>query len=307
MPELPIGRASALIALCIDKASGWGCGMRYWISRPYRLFRILLLCVLALTQSIVAMAGETVRINGSGTGLAMLNPLIKTYVESHPGISFEVDRPLGSSGSLKALAAGALDIAVISKALKPEEAEQGLKFSAFGKTPLAIVAGSRVPVKAISTADLEAIYSGKIRKWQNNENIRIVLRPLEDIDTKILRGLSPGMNEAITQAQTLRGMLTAVTDPESNQMVADTLGSIGTAGLAGLMVEGGSLTILPLNGVMPTLDSLANGSYPLAKEISFVTRNASSESALKFLDFVYSVKGRAIVKKVGVLTLTGGR
>ncbi|MFH0996653.1 MAG: substrate-binding domain-containing protein [Pseudomonadota bacterium] len=273
----------------------------------FRFFSLILLNAIISTGPACALAGETVRINGSGSGLAMMKPLIKAYVESYPGVSFEMEKPLGSSGAIKALAAGALDIAVSSKPLKPEEAAQDLKLSPFGKTPLAIVTGSNVPVNNISTPELEAIYSGKTRIWPNNERIRVVLRPLEDIDTKILRGLSPGMNEAIDQAQNTRGMITAVTDPESNLMVANTIGSIGSSGLSGIMVEKTSLKILSLNGVMPTLASLAQGRYPLAKEIHFVTRSHLSESARNFLDFIYSDKGRAIVEAVGVLTSAGGK
>ncbi len=281
--------------------------MRHLAVALFRLFSLVLLYAIISVGPTHALAGETVRINGSGTGLEMMKPLIKAYVESNPGVLFEMEKPLGSSGAITALIAGALDIAVSSKLLKPEEAAKGAKLSPFGKTPLAIVTGSNVPVKSISTQELEAIYSGRTRKWPNSERIRVILRPLEDIDTKILRGLSPGMNKAITQAQSRRGMTTAVTDPESNQAVANTIGSIGTSGLTGIMVENTSVKIISLNGVMPTIASLADGRYPLAKEIHFVTLSHLSESAQKFLDFIYSDKGRAIVENVGVLTATGGK
>jgi phosphate transport system substrate-binding protein len=281
--------------------------MRHLPVALFEFFSFVLLCAIISIGPTHALAGEPVRINGSGTGLEMMKPLIKAYAESEPGVLFEMEKPLGSSGAIKALIAGALDIAVSSKLLKPEEAAQGVKLSYFGKTPLAIVTGSSVPVKNVSTEELEAIYSGRTRRWPNNENVRVILRPLEDIDTKILRGLSPGMNEAITQAQSRRGMITAVTDPESNQAVANTIGSIGTSGLTGIIVEKTTLRVLSLNGVMPTIASLRDGHYPLAKEIHFATLNHLSESAQKFLDFVYSDKGRAIVENVGVLTTTGGK
>jgi phosphate transport system substrate-binding protein len=276
--------------------------MRHLEFASFRFFTLVLLFALISGGLKLSMAGETVRINGSGTGLEMMKPLIKAYVVSDPGASFEVEKPLGSSGAIKALIAGVLDIAVISKLLNPEEAAQGVKLRPFGTTPLVIVTGSNVPVENISTEELEAIYSGRTRKWQNNENIRVVLRPLMSTDTKILRGLSPGMDEAVTQAQSCKGMITGVTDIESNQAVADTIGSIGTSGLAGILVEKSSLNILSLNGVMPTTTSLAEGRYPLAKEINFVTLNQPPESVQKLLDFIYSEKGLAIVKKIGVLT-----
>jgi phosphate transport system substrate-binding protein len=102
-------------------------------------------------------------------------------------------------------------------------------------------------------------------------------------------------------------MLTAVTDPESNHMVATTQGGIGTAGLAGVLVEQTVLRVLALNGVAPSIAALANGSYPLAKELHIVTRTQTTEPTRRFLEFVYSPRGRAIVERVGVLTTTGGK
>jgi phosphate transport system substrate-binding protein len=273
----------------------------------FRFFSLVPLYAILSGGPAQALAGELIRINGSGTGLEMMKPLIQAYAGSDPGAVFEIEKPLGSSGAIKALLAGALDIAVSSKPLKPEEAAQGLELHPFGRTPLVVVTGSNVPVTNISTENLEAIYSGRTRKWPNNENIRVVLRPLEDIDTKILRGLSPGMDEAVTLAQSRRGMITAVTDPESNQAVANMIGSIGTSGLANILVEKTSLKILSLNGVMPTTASLAEGRYPLAKEIHFVFRSPLPESARKFLHFIYADKGRSIAENVGVLTVAGSK
>ena len=270
-----------------------------------RSFCIILLYLLIFGGQKNASAAETVRINGSGAGLEMMKPLIEVYVKSYPGVTFEMHKPLGSSGAIKALIAGALDIAVTSKPVKPEELSKGAKVSTFGKTPLAIVANKSVMQKDIRTTELEAIYSGVTRKWPNGENIRVVLRPLEDIDTKILRGLSPGMDKAVSEAQRRRGMLTAVTDPESNEAVSRTEGSIGAAGLAGIMATKIPLSILSLNGVMPTPAALADGSYPLSKDINFVTRGRLPGAAAKFLDFIYSEKGRAVVERIGVLVTAG--
>jgi len=270
-----------------------------------RTLQLLLLATL-WAWPVRSFATETIRINGSGTGLEMMKPLIQAYLKTTPDVLFVMKPPLGSSGAHKALAAGALDIAVSSKPLTQQETEQGLRLTPFGRTPLAIVAGLNVPLSGLTTTEIEAIYTGRTRKWSNNAIIRLILRPMEDIDTKILRRLSPGMDEAIDQAHNRRGILTAVTDPESNEAVSKIPGSLGTAGLAGLLVEKPSLKILSLNGVMPTVAALEQGRYPLAKPIHFVTREPLSESAQRFLLFVYSDAGRDIVARVGVQVVPDG-
>ncbi len=281
--------------------------MRHWPGFLNRSFFFILLNILIFGGQANVFAGETVRINGSGTGLEMMKPLIEAYQKTHRGVTFEMHKPLGSSGAIKALLAGYLDIAVTSRPLKPDEVAKGAKVSKFGKTPLAVVANKSVSQKNILTRELIAIYSGASRTWPNGENIRVVLRPLEDIDTNILRGLSPGMDKAVSEAQRRRGMILAVTDPESNEAVSKIEDSIGTAGLAGIMATKIPLNILSLNGVMPTTAALADGRYPLAKDLNFVTRGKLPGAAAEFLDFIYSGKGRAVVEKIGVLVAAGDK
>jgi phosphate transport system substrate-binding protein len=254
-----------------------------------------------------ALAGDAIRINGSGSGLEMMKPLIEGYGKASRGVSFIMEKPLGSSGAIKALLAGAIDIVVTSKPLKTEEIAQGGRLRYFGKTPLAIVTGKNVPLKTISSKELEDIYAGKTKKWPNGETIRIILRPNEDIDTYILKGLSPGMAEAVTKAQRRQGMIIAVTDPESNDMVLKTVSGIGASGLTGVIVGKLPLNVLALDGVKPSRKTLADGTYPLAKNINFVTAGKLPLAAAKFFDFIYSQQGRAIAEKAGVLITADGK
>ena len=270
-------------------------------------FCLILLNLLFFVVPPHTLAGDTIRMNGSGSGLEMMKPLMAAYDKDYRGASFKMEKPLGSSGAIKALLAGAIDIAITSRPLKTEEIAQGAKLRYFGKTPLAIVTGGRIPLKTISTKELEDIYSGKTTKWPNGETIRVVLRPKEDIDTTILKGLSPGMAEAVTKAQRRRAMMIAVTDPESNEAVSATIGGIGASGLTGVVVGKLPLNVLALNGVRPSRRTLADGTYPLAKDIDFVTASKLPRAAAKFLGFIYSKKGRAIAEKAGVLITADGK
>jgi phosphate transport system substrate-binding protein len=250
-------------------------------------------------------AEDRIRINGSGSALDMMKPLVEAYAKSHPGVRIDIEKPLGSSGAIKALLAGALDLAVSSKRLKPEEEAQGARQSAYGRTPLAFVTQRNVPLTNITTQELEDIYSGRTTTWKNGELIRLILRPEGDVDTTIIRGLSPGMNKAMDVAKSRPGMVTAVTDPEAYDLIARTPGGVGASGLTSIIVERLPLNILTLNGVKPSAASLAKGTYPLNKEISFITTSRTPPAAVKFIDFLYSPQGRAIAEKTGVLVTAG--
>lgn len=252
-------------------------------------------------------ADGAIRINGSGAPLEMMIPLMEAYGKEVRGVSFQMEKPLGTSGAIKAVLAGVIDIAVVSRALKPEEEAQGARLRDYGKTPMAVVTEKNVPVLNLTVRELEDIYSGKTGKWPDGETVRVVLRPNEDTDTKILKGLSPGMAAAIALAQKRRGVMTAVTDPESNEAVSGIAGGIGAAGLCSVLDGDPPLRILALNGILPGRETLADGTYPLFKEIGFATTGRLPDAAGRFLDFIYSDSGRAIAESTGVWITADGK
>lgn len=249
-----------------------------------------------------AHADEIIRINGSGAMLDMMTLHNGAYLKKHPDVRIVMEKPLGSSGAIKALLAGALDLAVSSKTLTPGEARQGARSREYGRTPLVIVTEKSVPKTDITTAELEEIYLGKARVWANGKKIRIVLRPMADIDTVILRGLSPGMDRALNFAHAREGMVTAVTDPELIEAVSRMPGTIGASALCSLLVRKPPLKSLSLNGVIPTAKALAERRYPLAKSVRFVTTGNPSRAVTEYLGFLYSAQGRAIAERAGVVT-----
>lgn len=267
------------------------------------------LCILSLFGLLVVpcfcLAADTITINGSGSALDMMKPMITAFQKSNKNIRIIMEKPLGSSGAVKALLGGALDMVMSSKPLKPEEIAKGAQLQLYGKTPLVIITEKNVRAKQLTTKELEDIYSGKTATWKNGETIRLVLRPQEDVDSKILGTLSPGMATAMTSARLRPGMLVAVTDPEASAAVSKTAGALGATGMTSIIVEKLAVTSLALNGVVATPQTLANGTYPLAKEISIVTSLKTPPAAQKLISFMNSSQGRAIAARNGVLVTTG--
>lgn len=67
-----------------------------------------------------AASAETLRVGGYGAVTELLPHLFAAFTPGED-MKLEVVRDLGSGGGLKALSEGVLDIAVSSRALKPEE------------------------------------------------------------------------------------------------------------------------------------------------------------------------------------------
>lgn len=263
------------------------------------LIGLLLLCPGICT------AMDTISINGSGSALDMMKPMIAAYQKNNKDVRIIMEKPLGSSGAVKALLAGALDMVLSSKPLKPEETAKGAQQQLYGRTPLVMIAEKKVRKGDITTKELEDIYTGKSSSWPNGEAIRLVLRPREDVDSKILSALSPGMAHAMDEARSRPGMIVGVTDPEAYSIVSKTPGGLGATGMTSIIAEKLPVASLKLNGVTASPQALASGAYPLSKEISIVTTPGTPPAAHKLISFMLSPPGRAIAGKTGVLVTTG--
>jgi phosphate transport system substrate-binding protein len=66
------------------------------------------------------------------------------------------------------------------------------------------------------------------------------------------------------------------------------------------IVEDGGVKMLTLNGIYPSADNAANGSYPIINEIYAVYRKDNSNENVKLLvDWMLSDQGKQIVEESG--------
>lgn len=67
---------------------------------------------------------------------------------------------LGSGGGIKAVLAGAIDLAVIGRPLKEAERGRGAIATDYARTPLVFATAAATKVSAITLRELPNIYSG---------------------------------------------------------------------------------------------------------------------------------------------------
>jgi phosphate transport system substrate-binding protein len=127
----------------------------------------------------------------------------------------------------------------------------------------------------------------------------LVLRPESEIDTVILKQISPEMNEAVKTALSRRGMIMAMTNQESDDLVETITGSLGVSTLSQIISEKRSSKIISFNGVTPSVRTPADGTYPFVKPFYMVTPSMTSAPVQRFIDFVRSPTGRQILLENG--------
>jgi phosphate transport system substrate-binding protein len=57
--------------------------------------------------------------------------------------------------------------------------------------------------------------------------------------------------------------------------------------------------ILKVNGVLPEGANIANGKYPLSRDLYMYTRSKPTGNTKKFIDWILSSEGQKIVKDAG--------
>jgi phosphate transport system substrate-binding protein len=109
------------------------------------------------------------------------------------------------------------------------------------------------------------------------------------------------MAAALEAAFSREGMLLASTNQECNEIVARTPGAIGPSSLTQVLTEPLPVKVLSWNGVAPTIENVARGTYPVTKPLYVVVRPAPSPAVRSFLAFLSSEEARSIIARTGNL------
>jgi len=246
---------------------------------------------------------ETLRITGTGGATGGMRLLAEAFRKAEPGVEVIIPRSIGSSGGIRAALAGKLDIGLSARPLRPEEQAQGARQTAYARTAFVFAVNPNVKRSDITLAEAIDIYAGRKAAWDDGTALRLILRPASDTDTVTLRQISPEMAVAVEQSQKREGLIVAMTDQNSADAIERTEGSFGTTTLALAVSEKRGIRMLSLSGVKPSTDSVRDGTYPCTKTFYMVTRQAPSPAAERFLRFVRSPEGKAILTRVGHVPL----
>lgn len=241
------------------------------------------------------------KVGGTGSMLALLGHVGAAMAAETPGLRLMVVPSLGSSGGIKAVAAGAIDLALTGRPPKAEEAAAGLEHARLGRTGLVLAVGPSRPDTALSTEQVLDIFHGRLTEWPDGEPIRIVLRPESDIDSILLRGVSPAMAEAVDAARKRPGMVTGATDQDAAEALQKIPGAIGTVALAQIQAEGRAFRPITLDGHAPTLSDLGLAPYPIVKPVYVVTRAGSATGGEAIRSFLAGPAGRRILASFALI------
>jgi phosphate transport system substrate-binding protein len=265
-----------------------------WINRT-----IVLMAALFTLLATATATAEEIRIGGTGNALGAMHLLGVAFGKQNSDIKVTVLPSLGSSGAVKAVPKGAIDIGLSSRPLTGDESRQGAISVEYARTPLVFAVPTTSQVTAITIDQLADIYSGKQTNWPDGSLIRPVLRQPGDDNTRQVRNISPAIAIALSVAEQRPGMPFAMTDQEAANQIENTPGALGVTTLALINSENRQLRALTLDGVEPTVTNAVSGRYPHHKRLFLITRSEPSAAVQHFTEFIRSSAGREILMQTG--------
>ena len=281
----------------------------------HRLGLVLLLTLSGCAQTEVAATPPpvTLTIAGSTAMTPVLTALTTEFNRRHPQALFSL-RGGGSTLGEQWAAAGQVDLAA-SNLLPPEmllDAESPTPVQAkvvripMGVDGVAVIVHPRNDVAVLTLLQLRDLFSGHLLSWQD------VGADLGNDDSVLLISREDGSGTRIFFEEQVMGdervALTAVVMPTSQDVVAyvaDHPQAIGYVSAAYLRDSQGALLadpdalvrIVPVEGLLPSLDNLRQQRYHLAHPLFLVSRAEPTGWVKQFVDFVLSPAGQQIVAK----------
>jgi phosphate transport system substrate-binding protein len=254
---------------------------------------------------------------GSDTMVNLALAWAEAYGQIHPEVQIAVTGG-GSGTGIAALINGTVDMANASRAIKDEERAQA---EANGIEPvehvvaldaIAVVVHPSNPVNRLTIPELAAIFSGKITNWQEvgGEDRPIVLLSRESNSGTHVFFLEEVVRQGRTDDKTLFSPDTLLM-PSSEGISAEVRhnpNAIGYDGLGYVTPDQKVLAVAPAEGqpyVLPAVDTVKDGSYPIARDLYIYTIGQPQGAILAYLDWIMGPEGQAIVKKLGFVPLQG--
>ncbi|MGA1790507.1 MAG: ABC transporter substrate binding protein [bacterium] len=237
--------------------------------------------------------GQRIIVGGTGDNQDMLRILARVLEERLDGAEIEVPDVIGSTGGIRGVNGGEIDLARVARLLNENEEQLGLIYRPFAKSAIVFVVNPSVSgIENITTEEIIGIYSGKITHWNqlgvDKGKIYPVARETGDSCLRVLNEKLPGFKEITNPRAKI-----IYNTPKTVETLEKYRNTIGYVPLSAIMDT--NLRILKVNGIYPSMENIENGSYGLTVPYGIVHKGEITGLAKRFLDFLYSEEAKKII------------
>ncbi len=167
-----------------------------------------------------------------------------------------------------------------------------LELVPIGSDAFVFIVNESNPVNDITIEQIKGIYSGRIRNWKELGGKNIPIAAMR-------RNKNSGSQTSLEKI-----MGDTPIKPDYTALFGSPIGFSFRYYVTGMLGEGG-VKILTINGIAPTAETIADGTYPVAGNIYAIYRKGeTNENVQKAIDFMLSPEGQEIVKRSGYIPLS---
>jgi len=238
----------------------------------------------------------TVATDGSTSMEEVIGALGEMFQNENQGAVFTYN-PAGSSSGIMAVSEEKCDIGLASRKLKDEEKALGLEETVLALDGIAVIANPGNKVSCLSVEQIASIYKGEITNWSEvgGADAEIVVTGREAGS-----GTRDGF-ESVTgteDACRLRQELTSTGD-----VIATVSSNENAIGYASLASVNDTVSVMAVGGVIPSKDTVSDGTYAIQRPFMMVTKKGRKLSAVAqaFMDYALSDAAKPVIEMAGAV------
>jgi phosphate transport system substrate-binding protein len=264
-----------------------------------------LLAALALAFATTEAFAEKLVIKGSDTlGAKLVPQLAEQFKSQHPGTTFDIAAE-GSTTGIAAIIDGTAQIGMSSRRAKSSEVGAAsakgvhLKPTIVAYDGIGVIVNSSNPIKSLTKKQVEQIFTGEVTDWSavggSGGKISIYTRNTSSGTYSDFKELAMKKRDYAGGSQKMAG----------NEQIAAEVGKnpngIGYVGLA--YVKASGVKVMPIDGVLPSVQSVHAKTYPYARPTFYYTNGEPGGLAREFVSFTLGATGQKIVQQVGFVPI----
>ncbi len=264
-----------------------------------------LLCLSLISCGKSKQREESIQIKGSDTMVNLVQAWIERFMTYNPD-SFVTMTGGGSGTGIAALLNKTCNIASCSRKMKIEELElarnKGIEPKEFvvGLDGLAVVVHPSNPIEKLTITQISDIFTGKITNWKEiggkESKIVVLSREVNSGTHVYFKEYVLGKGKEYTNNALLLPSSQAMADE-----IAQNPNAIGYYGMGYISPQQKAIVVANDKDspfVAPTIENVKNGNYSICRPLLMYPIGEPIGLVKKFLDFVLSEEGQAIVKDI---------
>ena len=240
-----------------------------------------------------ACAMGSLNLDGSSNFVPVVQQLTTDYgnqCSSSVNFSYNAD---DSASGLNALANGSADLAYSDL---PSSGRPGLVDYQVAALMFAVVVNSDTGVTNLTTAQLQAIYTGRVTNWSqvggSNERVVVLTQP------------AGSTIRTIFERYVLRGVAQTVSGTGAGLNIRNVTGGIAYMPQADVAGNGSGAQSVTIDGIALSASTVADGSYPFWTIEHLYTNHVAQGAALSFISFCLTSSGETDLANSGAVPYT---